>query len=1146
MKEIVKQLASHDLLQDVLEGIPVRIFWKDLNGHYIGSNTLFAKDAGFSSPDELIGKSDHEMGWSDQAESYRTDDLSVIESGIPRIGFEEPQTTPDGKTVWLRTSKVPLRDEEKNIIGILGIYEDITTEKLNEIDLINSEKQYRNIFDNLQDTYYRTDLEGRITMGSPSVARLIGCELDELLGKPIADFYVDEKGREKFLHALSKANGTVKNYEAQVRRIDGDIIWVSTNSHFIFDHDGHVKGVEGSIREITQQKHREQQLRLTQAASDHAPDSIFWIDEQARIRYVNESTCRELGYSREELLNMSVPDLNPALSPDEWIDHWQKLKRRGSFSFETSHRCKDGSLIPIEVSVNLARFEDVEYNIAFSRNISERKQIEAQLRSSEERFQLAMAGANDGLWDWNLETDEVYYSPRWLEMLGYHTDDFPATLDTWSRLVHPDDREQVLQLVTDYLEGRSSSFEVEMRMIHKDGHHVIVLSRASFSETESDCKPKRLVGTHVDITERKHTESALRHSEVKFRDIIDSSPVPYALNDDGLNITYLNQAFSNTFGYDIHDIPTLDAWWPKAYPDEEYRQWVIDTWQSRLEKSRQDGTPFEAIELQIHCKDGSTKTAITGAGTLDADSNGGTHLVTLFDISERKQSEALLEASQKRFSTLFESSNDSLFIHNMKAEFIDVNQTSCERLGYSKQELLNMKISDLDTPEFTARIPERVQLMEEHGKALFESAHIRKDGSIMPVEVSARVINLDGETVAFSTVRDISERKMLEEQLRQAQKMEAIGTLVGGIAHDFNNMLAAIQGNVFLAKEQMQEHPVATDKLANIERLGFRAAEMVQQLLTFARKDSVAMRVFSLNAFMNEGYRLAKAAIPENIDQQTSVCQEELRIKGDATQLQQVIMNLLSNATDAVADVSHPEIHCSLAPFSADAKFMKNHPDLNGNQFACITIADNGHGIPIERLDKIFEPFFTTKEVGKGTGLGLAMLYGAIQNHGGVVDVTSRVNKGTEFRVYLPLCTETTVPLKDKQPANASRHSETILLVDDEASVRQTTAEVLTSMGYQVFEASDGKKALELIKAEQDQFDLIISDIIMPRMGGALLFQSVRKFDKELPIILVTGYDKDNVLDTEILDQHSLVLKKPFDFHLLSRSIQEMIALRKA
>jgi len=1009
MKEIINQLASHNLLESIVEGVPIRIFWKDREGCYLGCNTLFAKDAGLAHPDELIGKSDFDMSWKDQAELYRSDDFSIMESGKSRLGFEEPQTTSDGKMIWLRTSKVPLRNDNREVIGILGIYEDISERKQIEI----AAQRFRLALDNSADDIFLIDHKSMKFIDANETACLnMGYSLEELLdiGPSNIKPYVSIASLEETFHQVINQKSGFGIIETVHARKDGSQFPVEVRLKAFSEHGKTL--LVAIARDISKRKEAEDELKLAKFVVDHAPFNITYLDSDARIRYINKTGCETLGYSQEELLKLSIPDIDPLFPIELWDKHWQKLKDNKSVPVNTVHRRKNGEISPVEVVANYIEFGDKAYNVAFD----------------------------------------------------------------------------------------------------------------------------------IDITERKQAEEALSYSESQFRNIIDASPIPYALNDNQHNITYLNPAFINTFGYDLQDIPTLEAWWPKAYPDENYRLWVTDRWQKHLQDSRKNGVTFEAIELDVCCKDGSTRTVLASAAPLENTSKGN-HLVTLVDITEHKRSEALLEASRKKFAILFDHSNDSLFIHDMHANFIDVNQTACERLGYSKDELLHMKVSELDTPEFSAQVPQRIRQMTEHGKALFESAHIRKDGTIMSVEVSARIIELDGETVAFSTVRDISERKQLEEQLRQSQKMEAIGTLVGGIAHDFNNMLAAIQGNVYLAKRQMQDHPVAVDKLANIEQLGMHAAEMVQQLLTFARKDSVSMSVFSLNAFMNEGYLLAKAAIPENIDHQTSVCQEELRIQGDATQLQQVLINLLNNAVDAVADRTNPTIRCSLSPYSANKTFQKKHPGLTGKHLACISVIDNGHGIPDERLDKIFEPFFTTKEVGKGTGLGLAMLYGAVQTHGGVVEVDSSFDKGTDFRVYLPLSISNIESIGKKGEACSGGHSESILLVDDEQSVRSTTREVLSSMGYHILEASDGEQALEIYKTKANQIDLIISDIVMPRMGGTELLKEVRQLNKNLPFILVTGYDRDHVLKQDIGMKQCMVINKPFDFDSLSNIIQQMVRI---
>lgn len=511
---------------------------------------------------------------------------------------------------------------------------------------------------------------------------------------------------------------------------------------------------------------------------------------------------------------------------------------------------------------------------------------EKALQQSEERFSLAMRGANDGLWDWNLKTDEVYYSPRWKSMLGYEEEELEAKLDAWAALVHSDDKDWVLEKVQDYLEGRTDSFEVEMRMRHKDGHEVIVLSRAFLASREPDGKPVRLVGTHVDITERKQ----------------------------------------------------------------------------------------------------------------------------------------------------------------------------------------------------------------------------------------------------------------LEEQLLQSQKMEAIGTLVGGIAHDFNNTLAAIQGNLYLAKAKMDDAAVLNTKLNNIEKLSGRAAEMVQQLLTFARKDMVSTRPFSLTSFMKEEYKISRSIIPENIDYSMNLCGEELIIQGDATQLQQVLINLQNNARDAVRNSSRPKIVCTLDSFTVDADFQQRHPAIKGNRVAHLTVEDNGCGISEKILAQIFVPFFTTKGVGEGTGLGLAMVYGSIQTHGGVIEVDSREGEGTAVHIYLPLREGDEKIFEEPKGLIIPGEGETILLVDDETDMREATEEVLSSLGYRVLSAEDGVEAVKLFKTNADDVSLVITDLVMPRMGGVDAAKQMRLLNSEVPIIFATGYDKDQSASSSEEIKRSTTISKPFSFEALSQLMRRMIA----
>lgn len=642
------------------------------------------------------------------------------------------------------------------------------------------------------------------------------------------------------------------------------------------------------------------------------------------------------------------------------------------------------------------------------------------------------------------------------------------------------------------------------------------------------------------MTERKKTEERLGN-ELSFRDqLLDQAAegiVVWRLShtDTFAEFIIWNRRMQEITGFTKEEINRI-GWLQAVYADESQRAKARKTMLKVIEGTINHGKHFNAVT-----KSGARRVLHIASSPISGENSEPCILAIVEDVTERKHQESLLAASNRRFQTLFESSTDGTFILDMHGNFIDINRTAHERLGYTKEEMLGLNVKDIDPPEFAANVPTRMKQLVEKGVTFFESAHYRKDGSIMPVEINARLLELDGEQVVLSMVRDISERKALEAQLRQSQKMESIGTLVGGIAHDFNNMLTAVQGNIYLAKKQVQGHPVATDKLDNIDKLSHRAANTVQQLLTFARKDIVRMHAFSLNAFMEEGYALAQAAVPENVNHKTSICDEPLYTRGDETQLQQVLFNLLSNAVDAVAETENPEIRCSLNTCKADDSFSLRHPELNGKSFACMTVKDNGHGISSEYLDKIFEPFFTTKEVGKGTGLGLAMLYGAIQTHGGVVEVESEPGRGSSFKVYLPLSHEHPASNTIELPVQEKMHGEMILLVDDERGLRETAAEVLIDMGYKVLAASNGVEALELFRLNRQGISLILTDVIMPEMGGLKLLHMIREIDQQVPVILSTGYDKDDVLDQNTIREHCEIIHKPFDFDDMGRIIQSMI-----
>ncbi|NWF39861.1 response regulator [Mariprofundus sp. NF] len=380
-----------------------------------------------------------------------------------------------------------------------------------------------------------------------------------------------------------------------------------------------------------------------------------------------------------------------------------------------------------------------------------------------------------------------------------------------------------------------------------------------------------------------------------------------------------------------------------------------------------------------------------------------------------------------------------------------------------------------------------------------------------------------------------------EKNFRQAQKMEALGTLVGGIAHDFNNILAAMLGSIYLARHSSDDSEMVNKSLESADELGFRAADMIKQLLTFARQEEVSKKRFSLVPFFKEANKLVGRALEENLQFTTRINCDELSVNANSTQLQQILFNLVNNARDALHGSEAPEIIVTLEEFDADVDFKERHPEIKSEHFAVIEVQDNGEGIPDENLPSLFDPFFSTKDVGKGTGLGLAMVYGSVRDHGGVVEVESSVGEGSRFRVYLPL-DEGDVSHADHNDDDIHKgRGETILLVDDDVQLRTTNKSILMNLGYQVLVASEGREAVERFTANPGRVDLVMMDVVMPIMSGPAAVKEMRAIDPRVKVVYLTGYDSKGALTSQLDRSREVVLNKPCPISYLSRVIREQL-----
>jgi len=514
---------------------------------------------------------------------------------------------------------------------------------------------------------------------------------------------------------------------------------------------------------------------------------------------------------------------------------------------------------------------------------------------------------------------------------------------------------------------------------------------------------------------------------------------------------------------------------------------------------------------------------------------------TKSDITARKQS----EESSRKLAQAVEQAGESILIADREGIIEYVNPAFSKLTGYSAGEAIGKK------PNIISSARQSTSFYEKMWQTIL-SGHVwqgklndrKKDGSLYPTMLTVSPIkSKSGEITHFVGIQqDLSEYEALENRFYQAQKMEAIGTLVGGIAHEFNNSLAAMTGNLYLAKKQTADMPDVIKRLNTIETLSFRSAELITNMLSFARRGIVQKTAINLPSFINEIINMHRISMPENIVLNLDIETAPMMIRWDANLLQQVVMNLLNNARDTLTGNENPLITISLRRFVADQAFHDKHPDIDTEQFARLAITDNGAGIKAEHLAHIFEPFYTTKEVGKGTGLGLSMVTGAIQTHHAHIEVESEEGEGSCFSIYFPL-------QKEREDSAVSRTDESgktgkgeiILLADDEAHILDVGKEVLEALGYQVLVATDGLELVDLFKAHQNHIALIITDIMMPNLGGAGAVEIIRKIQPDIKIIFTTGYDKAEERLDNMQMQAETVLYKPYNIAELSSMIRKQL-----
>jgi PAS domain S-box-containing protein len=522
---------------------------------------------------------------------------------------------------------------------------------------------------------------------------------------------------------------------------------------------------------------------------------------------------------------------------------------------------------------------------------------------------------------------------------------------------------------------------------------------------------------------------------------------------------------------------------------------------------------------------------------------------TLREREKHQQAQKALAESEQRYRQLFEKAGEAVFVLRLQMDgdacIVQANQAAAEMHGYSVEELIGMPIAKLNAPEAAEGFMQRNQRMLSGEWIHEEVSHVKRDGTPFQTEISAGPIDMGDQRFILAFYRDISDRKRIEAekaaleiQIRQANKMEAIGTLASGIAHDFNNILSATSGYTELSIPLAPPGSILSKNLHKIQQANQRAAELVRHILTLSREKESAAQVLQPKLIVNEAVKLLRASLPSTIDIQQQI-ESEAYILGDAAQVHQIIMNLCVNAGHAM-ETTGGVLSVSLTDEELDVDFTRQYVHLRPGHYVVLKVADTGHGIPGEIIDKVFDPYFTTKPLDKGTGLGLAVVSGIVSNYSGEIAVESEVGKGTRFTLFLPaVAAEQGVESVSRVPIPTG--TERILLVDDEPALIEIGQQLLQLLGYQVTTQISSPQALELYAQDPEAFDLLVTDYTMPVMTGTQLAEAVLKINPHLPVILMSGLETTNIEAKASRAGVRRVINKPIVIKEIAVLIRELL-----
>ena len=918
-----------------------------------------------------------------------------------------------------------------------------------------------------------------------------------------------------------------------VRADTGEIRHVYGKCEHERDAQGRLVRTVGTVHDITERVQAEEALAESEQRYrmlfEDAPMGIFRTTSTGQPLAVNPAMARMLGFDSTEQTLAHYSDLGSQLyvdasRRDEFIRLLLESGRVEDFEYEA--RAADGSTIWLSMNARIAeRHADGSFVIeGFATDVTQRKRAEMALRESESRFRTVLENLPGGVFAHDLDGRFVVVNEAACRNTGYSREEL---LGMSVEDVDPESvsREDRLRFWNALHEGESASFEVVHR--RKDGSMYpaeVHLNAVKLGDRRC------ILPIAYDITDRKRAAEALAVSEHQHRTLFENAPEAILVQTEG-RVVYLNEACARLFGADSRERlvgqPVLDRFHPG----------FRDILRERIRVLNEEHQPVGLSEEIVITLAGDPVPVEVSAVPFEYEGRPGA-LVFIRDIRVRKQA----ESERERLLSAIEQSREIVVITDPRGNIQYVNPGFEAATGYRRDEVIGgnprlLKSGNQDEA-FYRGLWETISGGETwHGRFI----NRRKDGALYSEDKTiSPVCDAGGHIVNYVAVgRDITRDLQLEEQYRQAQKMEAIGQLTGGVAHDFNNLLQVINGGTDMALSDLPERHPARDILDEVRKAGQRAARLVSQLLLFSRRQIMRPETLDLNRVVDDLLKMLRRVIGEHVRLEWLPASRLPSIRADRGMVEQVLLNLCVNARDAMPEGGR--LALATARAELDVAFCELHDGAEPGKYVLLSIADTGQGMDAETLERCFEPFFTTKGTGKGTGLGLPTVYGIVRQHNGLIDCESSPGLGCTFRVYLPISEHTAERAAHVVAEKVEGGAETVLVAEDDEMVRALTRTILERAGYRVLLAGNGREAVEVFSAHEGEIDLVVLDVMMPEMGGREAYERIREIRPGVRALFASGYSEDAIHQNFVLDEGLTLIQKPYLGDALLRAVRAML-----